>query len=57
MGNGSEGERVVSGRLVRLIHMEDDMSLDEDIGGRAGERTYLRETLDVELIGLVLDCI
>lgn len=57
MGNGSEGERVVSGRPVRLIHMEDDMSLDEDIGGRAGERTYLRETLDVELIGLVLDCI
>lgn len=48
---------MVSGRPVRLIHMEDVMSLDEGTGGRAGERTYLRETLDVELMGLVLDCI
>lgn len=55
MEDGSEGARVVSGTAIRLTHVEDIVCSDEGIGGRAGERTDLRATLDVELMGLVLD--
>lgn len=51
--DGTDDARVVSERPVRLILVGDVMSLGEDIG--AAKRTDLRDTLNVELMGLVLE--